>query len=483
VNVRINSCVTTLCSLIVMAIGLSLLVAAISNQAVVITPLMSIGVLFIIGLCGFLVLRMDRNRRESERQLKRSNDELEDRVLERTATLEQIVDLLTAENRERQAIEADLAKERNLLRTLIDTLPDYIFIKNSDRESVLSNLAHARAAGLDPHTLIGKHARDNFPPELAAQFEDDDLKVLRDGESLINVERASVDGEGNLTTMLTTKVPLKTEDGKVVGLIGVSRDIRDRQEAIKKQMQLEIERGRVVWLEQLIRNLSHDQRTPMTIMRSSLYLLQKTEDAAKRAEYVQRIEAQLMHLEQSGENMESLARLELGSGSLRLTACNVSAIVPDVVTASAAAMDEKQHTLTLQLADELPPVLADRVELMRAIKHLLTNAIHYTHAGGSITITTRQEGERVALDVSDNGIGISQQDLPHVFNAFYRADKARGLDTGGSGLGLTIVKRVIELLGGEVRIESELGKGTQVTLLLPTIPEATREKLAQRMFA
>lgn len=444
---------------------------------------MSIGLLIILWVCALALSQIDAKRRDSESQLKRANDELEDRVSERTATLEQIVDMLTAENTQRQTIEATLAQERNLLRTLIDTLPDYIFIKDTERRFILSNEAHAHAVGKTPDAMIGEQARWSFPPELATQFEADDLTVLRDGHSLINVERQTLDAEGNLTNVLTSKVPLRDEAGAIIGLIGISRDIRDRKEAEAKQRQLELERSRVAWLQELVRNMSHDHRTPLTIMRSSLHLLQKTGDPAKRQDYVARIETEIANLEQSGENLEILTRLEMGSSSLRLSACDTSALTQEVCSLLENAIKDKSLSLVMQLDEALPPVLADHIELKRAIRHVLQNAISYTPAGGSITVVTRQDREMMVLAITDTGIGIAAHELPHVFTPFYRADQARGVETGNSGLGLTIVKKVMDVLGGEVKITSEVGKGTEVTLLLPVIPPVMRETMAQRMFA
>lgn len=128
--------------------------------------------------------------------------------------------------------EEALAQERNLLRTLIDHLPDYIFTKDLAERFVISNIAHARAARVaSPEDLVGKRAAEVFPPEIAAQYHADDLAVLESGQPMINLERVSIDDKGNRRAMLTSKVPLRDGSGAVVGLVGISRDISDRRRA------------------------------------------------------------------------------------------------------------------------------------------------------------------------------------------------------------------------------------------------------------
>lgn len=131
---------------------------------------------------------------------------------------------------ERKQAETALLEERNLLRTLIDNLPDYVFTKDRAGRFVLSNLAHAQAVHRTPTDMVGTKANDVFPSELAAQYDADDEQVMQADQGLINVERVSLDTAGHKRWMLTTKVPLHDEAGRVVGLVGISRDITDRQQ-------------------------------------------------------------------------------------------------------------------------------------------------------------------------------------------------------------------------------------------------------------
>jgi PAS domain S-box-containing protein len=131
---------------------------------------------------------------------------------------------------ERKRIQKTLLDERKLLRTLLDALPDYIFVKDRAGRFILSNMAHARAAGvLNPYDFAGKMAVDFFPPELAAQYDADDRAVMESGRSLISAERTTLDAFGKAMFVSTTKVPLRDEAGEIVGVVGISRDITEKR--------------------------------------------------------------------------------------------------------------------------------------------------------------------------------------------------------------------------------------------------------------
>jgi PAS domain S-box-containing protein len=169
--------------------------------------------------------------KQAKDDLRKAHDELEARVSERTAQLAEINEKLQAEIVERAQAEQAVEEERNLLRTLIDHLPDYIFIKDLDGRFVISNMAHTRATQKPVQDeVVGKTALDTFPPELALQYHADDQAVIQSGEPLINVERRTVDAAGNQRWVLTTKVPLRDRAGFITGLVGMSRDITERKQ-------------------------------------------------------------------------------------------------------------------------------------------------------------------------------------------------------------------------------------------------------------
>ena len=136
-------------------------------------------------------------------------------------------------------------------------------------------------------------------------------------------------------------------------------------------------------------------------------------------------------------------------------------------------MAAKQVRLVLDLDHDLPPIEADEARLEEVVYNLLENAATYSPAGGQITIRAARDGaERIGISVIDEGTGIAAADLPHIFERFYRADKARSREAGGTGLGLAIVKHIAQLHGGSVEAESQLGRGTTIRVILPIAPQS-----------
>lgn len=180
--------------------------------------------------CSLLGSIIERKRAEDA--LRTANEELESRVSERTLELEASNNALQDEVFEHTLAQEALAKERTLLRTLIDNIPDYIFIKDAERRFLISNIAHAQSVAVsNAEDLNGKTAYDFYPQELAARFDADDRRVIDSGESLVGAERITLDAAGNRIWALTTKAPLRDQQGNVIGLVGISRDITDRKRA------------------------------------------------------------------------------------------------------------------------------------------------------------------------------------------------------------------------------------------------------------
>ncbi len=183
----------------------------------------------VVGLVG--VSRDITPLKQAEEELRRAHDELERRVEERTAELSQANAILTEQVAERQRAEEALAQERNLLRTLIDNLPDYVYVKDRQSRILLNNVAHAcHLFGLaSPEEAIGKTDFDFFLPEQAEQFYAIEQAVMRSGQPMLDVEEPCIDRLGNLRWMLTTIVPLRDGRGDVIGLVGVSHDHTERK--------------------------------------------------------------------------------------------------------------------------------------------------------------------------------------------------------------------------------------------------------------
>jgi two-component system phosphate regulon sensor histidine kinase PhoR len=165
----------------------------------------------------------------------------------------------------------------------------------------------------------------------------------------------------------------------------------------------------------------------------------------------------------------TMSRLDKGS-SLTFAPLAIKSLISDIHTQVHHLLAEKNLTMNLDLSDSLPPIMGNETELNRAFANLIVNAINYTPPGGSIDVHTYQEDARVYVAIHDTGMGIARDELPRIFDRFYRVDGARNTDQGGTGLGLAIVKRIVELHSGQIQVDSEPGSGSTFCINLPTAP-------------
>jgi PAS domain S-box-containing protein len=362
-----------------------------------------------------------------------------------------------------------LISERDLLRTLIDSTPDYIFIKDAEGKFVISNEAHARAGNVTANELIGKTAFDLFPPDLAEQFHTDDMEIIESGQELLNLERTTVDAQGNFKTVLTSKVPLRSREGRITGLVGISRDITERKIVERQALELAAERERMKVLQRFIGDLSHDFRTPLTIINNSIYLLRKITDPERQQGQLDKLEAQVIRMDDLLGDLLKMDHLVHGDSPYSFVPLDLNALVSEVAAVFEVSAAEKSQILQFKPDSKVPLVMADYDQLKQVIASVIENAVHYTPETGKILVYTEVQNQHVAVVVKDTGIGISEEDWPHIFEPFYRADQARSTTNGRSGLGLAIAKHIVEAHNGSIEVQSAFGYGSTFTILLPTI--------------
>ncbi len=422
-------------------------------------------------------------------------------------------DGLISDITQRKRIEAELETERLLLRTLIDNVPDCIFVKDGESRFVLNNRAHLKMLGAaDPHEAVGKTDTQYFPKELASQYRADEEALLRSGEPLQNREEPVVDPQGHRYWFLTTKVPLKDAQGKVVGLAGICHDITERKDAAER-LQRAYSRlaNRERALKRILRQLKASHRE---LKETQLQLIQ-----AAKLESLGTLAAGVAHevknpLQIITMGLEHLARklpqeddqLALTFRDVRDAVKRANSIIKEMLALSAATdfhvesedlntvIDRSLWLLNSELstahvrvqrefAPDLPRVPMDRAKIEQVMINLVVNATQAMEKNGAITLRTRQvtagreaaaadplvrsfkEGENLALvEVQDNGSGIPDPLLPRIFDPFFTT-KPVGV---GTGLGLSVVKKIIDLHGGAIEVKNTPGAGAVARLVLRT---------------
>ncbi len=229
--------------------------------------------------------------------------------------------------------------------------------------------------------------------------------------------------------------------------------------------QRELEQAR----RDLIAAVSHDLRTPLTSIRAMIEALADgvVSDDASIQRYYSNIRTQVNNLSGLINDLFELSQLETGQVKLQVEPVNLNDLVSDVVEAMQAQAKAKQIALSGQFSESLPIVQAELAKIQRVLYNLVQNAIRHTGPAGTISLETKAVPEGVQVDVIDSGEGISPDDLPRVFDQFFRGEKSRSRETGGSGLGLAIAKRIIEAHQGRIWVESQAGQGTRFGFVLP----------------
>ncbi|HXW01500.1 MAG TPA: ATP-binding protein [Anaerolineae bacterium] len=229
--------------------------------------------------------------------------------------------------------------------------------------------------------------------------------------------------------------------------------------------QKELEQAR----RDLIAAVSHDLRTPLTSIRAMIEALADgvvTEPATVQR-YYGTIRSQTENLSGLINDLFELSQLETGQIQLAIEAVNLNDLLSDVVESMQAQAGAKGISLKAIFSEDLPLIQGELNKIQRVIYNLVQNAIRHTPTSGSISLATQVVPEGVQVEVADTGEGIAPEDLPHIFDQFFRGEKSRSRETGGAGLGLAIAKRIVEAHHGQIWVESQVGAGTRFRFILP----------------
>jgi PAS domain S-box-containing protein len=378
---------------------------------------------------------------------------------------------------ERKQAEEQLRDAQERFRQVTESIQQVFWMRDPrERRFIYLSPAAEAVWGINSERLLEQ-------PELfgEALHPDDRDRVLRSqakqitGEHSPELEYRIVKPDGSVRWIWSRTFAMRDENGMIDRIVGLSEDITERKDSASQVLELVIEREKIRVLAEFLRNAAHDLRTPLATMNMSLYLLRKaieTKDVHKQLRHVSTLEEQTNHIHNLIEDLFILARLDIGSADFRFEAYDLNDLLREVCDSYEEIVTQKGHKLTLDLEKELPETPIDRLYLKRALNHVLMNALNYTPDGGTIHAETRLHDNEVLLTIRDNGIGISDDELPHIFERFFRADRARSTDTGGSGLGLTIARKIIDAHSGSIEVTSRPGQGSAFTIVLPLTPNA-----------
>ncbi|RMF26041.1 MAG: PAS domain S-box protein, partial [Chloroflexi bacterium] len=351
-------------------------------------------------------------------------------------------------------------------QAILTSIADGVVVSNTEGRIILVNPAAERILGTAGSQLIGHDFHTLFSA-FNAQGREEATAAM---ETLLSTSDSGVSKVFKTILEIDNRVihahlsPVLTRREEFLGVVIIFRDITKEVEADRAK-------------SEFVSTVSHELRTPMTAIKGYTDLLYAGAVGPINAEqkrFLQIIKSNTDRLTALINDLLDISRVETGRVRFEPKPVQVGEVIADVVNALAGQAEVKHQTLTYEVMGGLPEIMGDRDRLNQVLTNLVSNAIRYTPEGGTIEVRAYLVEGAVRVDVRDTGIGIAPEDLGRIFERFYRADHPMVQETSGTGLGLPIVKMFVEMHGGRVWVESELGKGSTFTFILP-VPTQTKE--------
>ena len=383
---------------------------------------------------------------------------------------------------QREAEEKTRRSEERF-RLLADAMPQIVYVSGGDGRVEYLNSRWREYAGRDTATM----------EDMAALVPSDDLRdmaakwraAIAAGTPLVAEFRLKHAASGEYRWFLTRSMPVRDADGQVVNWFGTSTDIHDQKSA--EAALREADRRK----DDFLALLAHELRNPLAPVRNGLQVLNLTAPADDAmAETRAMMGRQLGQLVRLVDDLLDVSRISRGKLDLRLERVNMAAVVADAAEACRSLVEAKSHTLTLDPGPEPVFVEGDAARLTQVVSNLLNNSAKYTPPGGRIRVGVTADETAVRVTVTDSGIGIPQGMLPRIFDLFTQVDRTLDMSQGGLGIGLSLVRQLLDLHGGTVSARSDgYGLGSEFTVQLPrcappepaaVVPAATAPSPARR---
>ncbi|MCC6124922.1 MAG: response regulator [Pirellulales bacterium] len=402
------------------------------------------------ALCAEFNCMLDRVE-TSDNALKKARDELEDRVVERTR---------------------ELRESESRLRVILDRMPTGVLLIDArDHTIVDANPVACEMIGAAEEQVVGSFCHRFICPAERGKCPVTDL-----GNEVDNAERVLLKADGEQMPILKTVVPVTIDDRDL--LLEVFVDISERKRAENEILRAkEAAEAANVAKSRFLANMSHEIRTPLNAIIGFADLLCKSGDrceAAEREDYVNTIHASGRHLLSLINDILDLSKIEADRLEVELVPCSPHALIGEIVSVLRVKALEKNLTLDFHWRGEVPEAIrTDPARLRQLLMNLVGNAIKFTPAGKVEIVAELEKGgsdPRLAVRVIDTGVGIAADKFEGIFNPFVQADSSVTRQFGGTGLGLTISRRIARALGGDIGVSSIVGRGSEFTVTIATGP-------------
>ena len=371
---------------------------------------------------------------------------------------------------ERKEAELAVLDREARLATLADAMPQLVWIGRSDGDLEYVNQRLCEYIGLSGSAArSGKIWKQIIHPEDAEQSTDVWFQAVSKGQAY-TLEQRLRRHDGVYRWFLVRAQPERNSTGLVVRWYGTSTDIDDAKRLERHLLAQEAALREVdVRKDRFLATLSHELRNPLAPIRNAARILGSHDLPPERLRWAQTvIQRQVKHMSWLLDDLLDVARITQAKLKLKKSRVSLTSIVDAAVEAARPLLDEKRHHLIVELPREVPLLEADPLRLAQVIANLLNNAAKYTDPGGRIELSAGVFGNRLRVTVKDNGIGIPAESLDRIFDMFAQVDSQSSRTEGGLGIGLSLVKGLVELHGGTTEVASAgVAQGSEFTINLP----------------
>jgi PAS domain S-box-containing protein len=365
---------------------------------------------------------------------------------------------------------AELQRQTSFLSSVLENVPDMIFVKDAkDLRFELFNKAGEKLLGRSRKELIGKNDYDFFPRKQADFFTNKDREVLNN-RRLLDIPREPIQTPKGERFLHTKKIPILDKLKKPAYLLGISEDITDN---LNFQEKLRLSYEKLKELDKLktefLAYTSHELKTPLTPILLQAQMLEEGDFgqiSQQQRESIKMIIRNMINLNHLIGDVLDVAKIQNKSMKIIKEKSSLENVIAESIKNIQNLAKEKNIQISSKF-ERVPEFNFDPARIMQVMINLLDNAVKFTHENGNINVELGKEGDNAIVKVIDNGIGISEKDIPNLFQPFSQASASYKLRQKGTGLGLAISKGIIEGHGGKIDVRSELGKGSMFSFTIP----------------